>query len=137
MTFVELFSRFWWLVFPIFWMAMSVWRTLSGERRSNSVMRTIRAYVEQGKEPPPELLKLAARGDWDYDPREVRDPMAPPRASRSNAWSFITFAALAAGFGVGYYFNQGAAWSFAFLVVAVVMGVMALGALAILLSGRR
>lgn len=137
MNFADLFASYWWLMFPIFWMGMSVWRTLSGERRTNSVMRTIRAYVEQGKEPPPELLKLAARGDWDDDPRVQRDPMAPQPPSRSNAWSFITFAAISAGFGTGYWLNRGAEWSFAFLIVAVVMGVMALGALAILLSGRR
>lgn len=136
MTFEHLFSSYWWLMFPIFWMVMSVWRMLSGERRTSAIMRTIRTYVEQGKEPPPELLKLASRVDWDEE-REERDPNAPAPPRSSNAWSFITFAAISAGFGTGYYLNQTEDWAFAFLIVAVVMGVMAVGALAILISGRK
>ncbi len=58
--------------------------------------------------------------------------------SKSNrAWTFVVFLALAAGFGTGYYFMRAESWSFAFLIVAVTMGVMAVGALLLLIFGRK
>ena len=45
----------------------------------------------------------------------------------------MTFAALAIGFGAGYYVVREQEYAFAFLIVALIMGVMALGALMMLL----
>ncbi len=45
----------------------------------------------------------------------------------------MTFAALAVGFGAGYYVVRNETYAFAFLIVALVMAVMALGAFFILL----
>jgi hypothetical protein len=129
MSFEELFRDFWWLMFPIFGMGMGLWGMSSSERRSRDVMNVIKSYVDQGKEVPPELLRMA-QSDWQAPPNQ-----GTPQ--QSTWWSFFTFAALAAGFTVGWWFVRAEMWSFAFLVVAVTMGVLALGALVIALTSRR
>jgi hypothetical protein len=127
---VELFRDFWWLIFPIFGLIMAVWGMASSESRSKRVMDLIKSYVDQGKDPPPELLKLAAE-DADYSAR------TPQTRQQNNAWSFVVFAALAAGFTTGWWFVQGEDYAFAFLIVAVTMGVLAVGSLFIFLLGRK
>jgi hypothetical protein len=129
MSFEELFRDFWWLMFPIFGMSMGLWGMSSSERRSRDVMNVIKSYVDQGKEVPPELLRMA-QSDWQAPPNQ-----GTPQ--QSTWWSFFTFAALAAGFTVGWWFIRTEMWSFAFLVVAVTMGVLALGALVIAITSRR
>lgn len=129
MTFTQLFYSFWWLMFPIFGMIMGFWGMISSERRSHDVMNVIKSYVDQGKEVPPELLRMA-QADWQAPSKQ-----ATPQ--QSNWWSFYTFSALATGFTVGWWFTRTESWSFAFLIVAVTMGVLALGALIIALTSRR
>ena len=130
---VELFHQYWWLIFPIFGMAMGFWGMVSDERRTRSMLDVLREYAQQGKDPPAELLRIAERrvDEWGFE----SPPREKSRAERSS--SFVTFLALGAGFGVAYYFNQGEDWSWAFLAVAVAMGVMALGALVQLIFARK
>lgn len=128
MSFGEFLSHYWWLIFPIFGMVMAILGMGHSERRAKSAMDVIKSYVDQGKEPPPELVRLAAQGD------DARDPSAP---TSSRAWSFIVFTALAAGLGAGWYFVQGEDWAWALVIGGVVMGVMAVGALLVLMFGRR
>jgi hypothetical protein len=108
---------------------MAVMGMFQAERRSNKTMDLIKSYVDQGKEPPAELLKLAMEDSdaesWSNNPGDNR------------AWSFIVFTALSAGLGAGYYFVRAESWAFALLIGAVVTGVMAVGALFILLFGRK
>lgn len=132
MSFTALFYSFWWLIFPIFGMTMGLIGMLQSDRRATRTMDLIKSYVDQGKDPPPELLKLAsaelssnASGGMGRTPTENR------------LWSFVTFAALGAGFGVGYWFMRAEDWAFAFLIVSIVMSVMAFGALLLLIFGRK
>lgn len=136
MTFAEFFAAYWWLMFPIFGMFMAVQGMNQSEKRARRTLDLIRSYVEQGKEPPPELLKLAQKTDDDWD---MGFQTGPSSSSGGNprAWTFVTFAALAAGFATGWWFVRGEDYAFAFLIVAVTMGVLALGALAILIFGRK
>lgn len=131
MTFFQFFAAYWWLMFPVFGMLMALMGMFQSERRTNQTMDLIKSYVDQGKEPPPELLKLAASEAGDYD-----GGGAPRSPGETRAWSFIVFAALTAGFGTGYYFVQAEDWAFAFLIAAVTMGVMALGALVLLITRK-
>jgi hypothetical protein len=110
-------------------MGMGLWGMVSTERRSRDVLNVIKSYVDQGKEVPPELLRMAS-DDWQPSANN-----ATPQ--QSSWWSFFVFAALAAGFTVGWWFIRAESWSFAFLVVAVTMGVLAVGALFIALTSRR
>lgn len=130
MSFEELFRDFWWLMFPIFGMGMGLLGMISSERRSREVMNVIKSYVDQGKEVPPELLRMA-QSDWEA-------PAQPQqRAPNSNLWTFFTFAAMAAGFSVAWWYVRGELWSISFLVVAVTFGVLAFGALVIAITSRR
>ncbi|MCR6643985.1 MAG: hypothetical protein NVV62_05405 [Terricaulis sp.] len=133
MTFAEFFYSFWWLIFPIFGMAMAFQGAGQSEKRQRRTLDLIRSYVEQGKEPPPELLKLAQKSDDDWGMGGV----GGGGGQNSSAWTFVVFAALAAGFGTGYWFVRAEDFAFAFLIVAVTMGVLALGALGILIFGRK
>ncbi len=134
MDFEELFRDFWWLLFPIFGMSMGLIGMLQTESRNQQVMRLIKSYLDQGKEPPPELLKLASQPN-DYETN--MSGVASPGQRNSSVWNFVVFFALAAGFSVGYWFVRGEPYAFAFLIVAVTMGVLALGALFIALTSRR
>lgn len=133
MTFPEFFAAYWWLMFPVFGMVMAFHGTLSSERRTRDTIKLIRSYVDQGKEPPPELLKLAAKqedgDDWGYGPS--------PNTGNSRAWTFVIFAALAAGFGTGWWWSRGEDYAFAFLIITVTMSVLALGSALILIFGRK
>lgn len=130
--FEELFRDYWWLIFPIFGMMMGLIGMFQSDRRTTRTMDLIKAYVDQGKDVPPELLQLAsAEMSSGASSGMGRTP------TENRIWSFATFGALAAGFGIGYYVMRHQEWSFAFLIVAVVMGVMALGALLLLIFGRK
>jgi len=134
MNFEDLFRDFWWLLFPIFGMGMGIFGMLQTESRNQQVMRLIKSYLDQGKEPPPELLKLATQaGDYDMNMSGV----SPRPQAQSSAWTFVTFLALAVGCGVGYWYSRGEGYEFAFLVVGAVMGVLAIGSLVIALISRR
>ncbi len=131
MTFADFFSAYWWLIFPIFGMAMAFQGAGQSEKRQRRTLDLIRSYVEQGKEPPAELLKLAQKSDdddWGMGGRGDKN---------SRAWTFVVFAALSAGFATGYWFVRAEDFAFAFLIVSVTMGVLALGALGILIFGRK
>jgi len=128
MTFAQFFHDFWWLMFPMFGMFMGAMGMFQSERRTTKTMDLIKSYVDQGKDPPPELLRLAAQ-----DPENDHSSSSP---GENRAWSFIVFAALSAGLGTGYYFVRAEDWAFAFLIGAVTTGVMALGALVLMFSRR-
>jgi hypothetical protein len=131
MSFEGLFIRFWWLIFPLFGMAMALWGMASTERRSRRAMDLIDSYVKQGKEPPAELLKIASGADEDSATG------AGQSRGQATVWSLVTFTAIALGFGVGYQFVQTEKYAFAFLIVAVIMSVLAVGSAFILLFGPR
>src|ERR1043166_10131804 len=55
------FSHFWWLIFPLMsllWGLISLW---SSHQRTNRILDMIKTYVDQGKEPPADLLQLLQR----------------------------------------------------------------------------
>jgi len=131
MNFEELFRDFWWLIFPIFGMGMAVTGMSQADRRTKTMVDLIKSYTDQGKEPPPELLRLAAQSF------EQENPNTPATRQQSNAWSFVVFAALTAGFAVGWWWIRDQDYAFAFLIVAVTMGVLALGSLLILILSRK
>ena len=108
---------------------MGLFGMRSSERRSREVMNVIKAYVDQGKEVPPELLRMA-QADWQGE-----QPQHTPQ--QSNWWSFFIFTALAVGFSVGWWFIRAEVYAFAFLIVAVTMGILAIGALVIAATSRR
>lgn len=134
MTFADLFDQYWWLIFPIFGMTMGFWGMVSNERRSRSMMEVMKSYVEQGKEPPPDLVRMVTQSMDEYG---VHSPSSQANRRAEGVWTVVTFAALAAGFAVAYVFNQGEDWSWVFLAVTVAMAVTAIGGLLVLFLGRK
>jgi len=71
-----LLSRFWWLVFPLFWMIMALVWGWQRHSRANRALDIIKSYADQGKDPPPDLLKGLQDGmgggcgpyNWRYSP---------------------------------------------------------------------
>lgn len=130
MNFEELFRDYWWLIFPIFGMGMAVFGMLQDDRKSKQLMTLVKSYVDQGKEPPPELLKLAMGS-------EGGESGESGNKTTSRAWTFITFLALTAGFATGWYMIKDSDVGFAFATVTVAMGVLAIGSLFVLIFGRK
>jgi hypothetical protein len=130
MSFPEFFASYWWLMFPIFGMVMAFSGMSQMERRNNAMLDLIKSYVDQGKEPPADLVKLAAAGLKE-------NPDSGEGDGAARGWSFVTFAAIAVGFGTAYYFTRTESFSWVFLAVAAAMGVMALGALVLLAINKK
>jgi hypothetical protein len=131
--FVELFSRFWWLIFPLYWM---IARSIRLTRRSSAqdrALEVLRIYAAKGETPPPEVLK--ALNQMSGPPADFTGGayQAPPNYGRASGawWTFFVFAALTAGFAVGMHGFSGADHeaNTAFTVVTVIMGGLAAGSL--------
>jgi predicted RND superfamily exporter protein len=97
------FSHFWWLIFPLFWMVMSLAWGWSRHSRANRALDIIKSYADQGKEPPPELLKALQQnpdGGWCGPGRSWR---RTPQERLSRAF---LFAALSCAFGFMAFWPQ-------------------------------
>jgi hypothetical protein len=117
----ELFRDFWWLIFPVWGLAMGAWHSLAGYRRQKAMLDLVRTYAEKGQQPPDALLAALGREDADVPGR---------RNSPAHYWSLVAlFGVMAAGFGVGAwaYGFQGVGWPFA--IVALVMAAVAVWSL--------
>jgi hypothetical protein len=62
MTATQLFAAYWWLIFPIFGMMMGLIGMFQSDRRATRTMDLIKAYVDQGKDPPPARRPRTACG---------------------------------------------------------------------------
>ena len=118
------FSRFWWLIFPLFWMIFALAMGWSRHMRANRALDIIKSYADQGKDPPPDLVKSLQGGvgggcspyGWRYSPER--------RLQRA-----ILFGTLAAAFCFLLFFDRGddGHWHhhFGFLIPTVVFAALA------------
>src|SRR5471032_3508163 len=101
--FYWLFSHFWWLIFPLFWMVAVMARLWSRHSRANRALDIVKSYADQGKEPPAELLKTLQYGSdqcvYGWGGRRWRSP--EERLGRA-----FLFAALACAFGFMAFWPQ-------------------------------
>ncbi|MCC7266657.1 MAG: hypothetical protein IT546_04860 [Caulobacteraceae bacterium] len=127
----DLFRHFWWIIFPIFGMGMGVYGMWIDHRRRRDAIDLLKVYAQKGAEPPPELTRVMA---------QMADPWGLNSTNSSGRynelWSMATFLALCAGFSFAAYAGPAeAAW--AFVMVAIIMGIFAIGALIIVLVKLR
>jgi len=122
MDFGDIFQRFWWLIFPVMGMIWGMIDLSAKHKRARHGMDLIKSYIDQGKEPPPELIKLLnAKGD-DNNCK-----------SRNHAWTPVfLFAALSAAFLWATFlpdmdFEPKQVW--ALQLVAMIFGALFLGCL--------
>ncbi|WP_150131406.1 hypothetical protein [Caulobacter mirabilis] len=137
---VDLFEKYWWLLFPLMGFAFGGFGMWLNYKRSRDALELIKMYAQQGKEPPAGLLAAVSRGGA-YDAQEDWTGVPARRGRRErryhNGERLMTFTALAVGFGAVAWWGGEGPTRLAFGVVALVMGVMAVGSLIILLVQRR
>jgi hypothetical protein len=57
----DLVRDFWWLAFPLAGMAMAGLTMMQTERRKRALLGMVKSYIDQGKEPPAELVRAAMK----------------------------------------------------------------------------
>jgi hypothetical protein len=59
-----LFTRYWWLIFPLFWMVAASGRIWTRHNEAGRILDMIKTHTDQGKEPPASLVEMfkAQRG---------------------------------------------------------------------------
>jgi hypothetical protein len=130
MSLEELFVRFWWLIFPLFGFVWAFVELAQSGSRSKRAMDLIQTYVEQGKEPPPELLDIAAGGEYGgaYTPSQRQYGYVP---------IVISFTAIAVGFGLAAQLFGNDKVQTVFFILSSVFGVMAFGFFLMVMFGPR
>ena len=53
----QLFSRYWWLLIVLVVLFLGLFKSWLRHLRANRGLDLIKSYIDQGKEPPPELLQ--------------------------------------------------------------------------------
>jgi hypothetical protein len=135
------FYAYWWLIFPIMGFlfgGFGMWMNYRAHRDRMDLMRT---YAAQGKDPA-EIARIlqidaATRPDPWNDPTGASWGMGPGwRYGRWGYWGpmrewrrFIVFLCLAVGFGVASRYADLPGTEHAFVLVAIIMGVLAFGSL--------
>jgi len=146
---------FWWLIFPLMGFAYGGFNMFLHYRRSQQAMEVLKAYAQQGKDPPPEVMAavtgLNAGGPAPPPPGAPygANPYNPPYGPGYGGWGgpwgggwgwgrwgwrgpmwvwsrAVTFAAVAIGFTfAGQFYSGEPNAAKAFTLVAVIMGVLA------------
>jgi hypothetical protein len=93
-----LFTRYWWLIFPIGWGIYSLVQSWQRQRHTEKAMDIIKSYAEQGKEPPPSVLNLLQVPERGTDPVSVQ--LRARDQGRGLLLASLIFVALAVAFGV-------------------------------------
>ncbi|RZJ45179.1 MAG: hypothetical protein EON87_08155 [Brevundimonas sp.] len=124
----DLFRSYWWVIFPLFGLAMGGWHSFAQFRNQQKKLDIIRAYAERGEQPPEALLASLSRSEeQEYG-----------RGNRTNYWALVgLFTVMAAGFGYAAYYTHAAGGGPAFVIVTMVMAAVAVWALICALMQRR
>jgi hypothetical protein len=108
--------QFWWLIFPLLGFGFAFWSIWLNHQRQKAAIDLLRTYASQGKDPPPELVKVLQSGD-DF---------SRPYPDWQNA---VLFGALAVAFGVWAYLQPGTRESVGLIFAAVVMAALLVNSL--------
>ncbi|RZJ40354.1 MAG: hypothetical protein EON87_18270 [Brevundimonas sp.] len=127
-TMEDLFRSYWWLIFPLFGLAMGGWHSFAQFRNQQKKLDIIKAYAMRGEQPPAALLESLGRSEAaEYG-----------SGKPTNYWSLVgLFGVLTAGFAYMAYSSAVAGGDFAFGVVAMVMGAVTVWATICALMQRR
>jgi hypothetical protein len=135
------FWSFWWLIFPFMGFLFGAFGMWMGYRAHRDRMELMKTYAAQGKDPA-EVAKIMG-GPQDYP----GGPYGPYGGGGPWGWGYgrwgygrwgywgpmrewrrvIVFTCLAVGFGVASQYGDIPGTEHAFTIVAVIMGVLALG----------
>jgi hypothetical protein len=133
----DFFSSYWWLLFPLGFFVFGAWDRWLAYKRSQDRLDLLRAYTNQGKDPPPELLRTLQDEEEDDDDamyghmshraaRRMRRRYW--RASPYWAWrTAIVTGAVAAGFWFASEYADIPGIDWPFRLVAIIMTCVAAG----------
>ena len=124
-SFAELFTDFWWLLFPFGFLLYGGWNSLMRVRQTQARFELLKTYAQTGQEPPAALLA-------DIQAQEEAASVAAPRQNGATLFVVTLFAGLAGIFAILGYTGALGPYAAEFYVVAAILGVLAL---AFLVSG--
>jgi hypothetical protein len=131
--FYDLFSSYWWLLFPLGFFVAAGFSSYMRYKRTQAKIELLKAYAASGNEPPAELL--ASLDTPDHKGYEGGDETSDGRGT--TVFLVILFAGLASIFGaVGYLGILGMEGPEAYFVAAI-LGVLALAFLFSGIAGGR
>lgn len=118
---------FWWLIFPIMGVGISIFKSWLRYRRHKDLMDLLRAYASQGRDPPQDLLARLADPtltEPDRSLRGVRMMWIPAVILLALASAFAALSFMAGGEGD-------------FMIPVVLLGALGLAFLGIAVVSRR
>lgn len=126
--FYGLFSAFWWLLFPLGWGIAAMVGAFLRHKRAQQALEVIQAFAQQGKEIPPDVLKVLQGPE-----RAERSPKDRARRLMVMGFVLVAFSAAFAVFTIGNWLTEGDKDVYALVfVVALFAGIGG----ALLLSSR-
>ncbi|MEQ8432611.1 MAG: hypothetical protein RIA71_00095 [Oceanicaulis sp.] len=131
-AFSDLFSSYWWLLFPLFFFISAGWGSFMRYKRTQAKIDLLKSYAASGHEPPAALLAdLDGRsGDDDEDAADGGGGSAAP-------FLVVLFAGLAGVFAFAGYTGLMGEDGESFYFIALILGVLAVAFLVSGLFGRR
>jgi len=69
----DFFSSYWWLLFPLGFFIFGAWDRWLAYKRSQDRLELLRSYTNQGKDPPPELMKVLQREEDEDEEAAIYD----------------------------------------------------------------
>jgi hypothetical protein len=133
----DLFSSYWWLLFPLAFFIAHGWGSFMRYKRTKAKIELLKAYAASGKEPPAELMATLDR-ETDNGKEWLDSQSNHGRHGEGGSGVFLVvlFSGLSAVFAfVGYQGWLGDDKSMYF--VAMILGVLALAFLFSSVFGRR
>ena len=127
--FSDLFSRFWWLLFPFAWAIGELAKSWMQHSRVKEAISVLKVYAEQSREPPAELIAILQRPEQQETHRR--------RRYGHYGWvPVFLFGALAAGFVMLSWtpFQEVQGRSPLLIFVAIVMAGLSVGNLVAMLA---
>ena len=128
----DLFRSYWWLLFPLAWFVFGGFSSFLNYRRQKDTLKLIQTYAERGQEPPEALLKVLDR-PIDSETEYWR---SGSKSNEGSWFSVVLFGLMGLGFAYASWADIYGAGE-TFLIVAFVLGALAVASLVSTLMGRR
>ena len=133
----DFFSSYWWLLFPLGFFIFGSWDRWLAYRRSQDRLELLKSYTNQGKDPPPELMKVLQRDEDEDEEAAIYDRHGRhARRYYRRHWRYgpywawrgaIVTGAVAAGFWFASEYADIPGVDWPFRLVAIIMTCVAAG----------
>ncbi len=130
-AFSDLFSSYWWLLFPLFFFISAGWGSFMRYKRTQAKIDLLKSYAASGQEPPAALLANFDGVSEDDDGDESA------HGGGATPFLVVLFAGLAGVFGFAGYSGMLGGDSEGLYFVAAILGVLSFAFLVSGLFGRR